>query len=250
MRTEAEVREVFRLHALGLSQAEIARRVGVARATVRGWIASDPGALARRRQAQPCAGSCHAAMNEPAYAYLLGEYLGDGCISPMKKSFRLRITCCDAYPAIMDETAEAIRSVVPGGTVGRVPRIGCTEVANYWRHWPCVLPHGEGGVKHERLIMLEPWQSAIALHREPQRFLRGLIHSDGWRGINRVRGANGSRYEYPRYQFSNRSVDIRRLFCEACDRVGVEWRQMNRWNISVAKRSSVELLDQFIGPKA
>jgi hypothetical protein len=36
----------------------------------------------------------------------------------------------------------------------------------------------------------------------------------------------------------------------ACDRIGVEWRQMNRWNISVARRASVALLDRFIGPKS
>ncbi len=57
-------------------------------------------------------------------------------------------------------------------------------------------------------------------------------------------------YAYPRYQFSNRSLDIQRLFTRACDRVGVEWRQMNRWNISVAKRGSVALLDEFVGPKS
>ena len=45
------------------------------------------------------------------------------------------------------------------------------------------------------------WQRCIALDRHPEQFLRGLIHSDGWRGINRVRGANGSPYAYPRYQF-------------------------------------------------
>jgi hypothetical protein len=37
------------------------------------------------------------------------------------------------------------------------------------------------------------------------------IHSDGWRGNNRV-VATRKRYSYPRYQFSNRSDDIRALF--------------------------------------
>jgi hypothetical protein len=35
-------------------------------------------------------------------------------------------------------------------------------------------------------------------------FLRGLFHSDGWRGLNRVH-VKGRDYSYPRYQFSNRS---------------------------------------------
>lgn len=56
-------------------------------------------------------------------------------------------------------------------------------------------------------------------------------------------------YRYPRYEFSNRSADIRALFCEYCEKVGVEWRRANRWNISVARRASVELMDRHIGPK-
>jgi hypothetical protein len=49
--------------------------------------------------------------------------------------------------------------------------------------------------------------------------------------------------------FSNRSDEIHAPFCEYCDKVGVEWRRMNRWNISVARRESVELMDRHIGPK-
>lgn len=256
MRTEGEVRDVFRLHALGLTQGEISRRTGCPRATVRDWIASGPEALLARRSACDLLGtdrppSClQASLDEPAYAYLLGQYLGDGCISRMKRTCRLRIVCCDAYPAIMSETAKAMRRVHPGSSVGLCPRVGCTEVSGYWTHWPCVLPHGQGGLKHERTIALAPWQSHIALDRQPRPFLRGLIHSDGWRGANRVRAATGKYYDYPRYQFSNRSDDIRALFCDACDRVGVQWRRMNRWNISVARRDSVRLLDEFIGPKS
>ena len=83
----------------------------------------------------------------------------------------------------------------------------------------------------------------------PQQFLRGLIHSDGCRFINTVR--HGPKvYKYPRYNFSNRSDDIRRIFCDACDLLGIEWRVMNAWNISVARRASVARLDEFIGPKA
>ena len=59
----------------------------------------------------------------------------------------------------------------------------------------------------------------------------------------------GKTYAYPRYQFSNRSADIKRIFCDACDAIGVRWRRMNQWNISVARRESVERLDAFIGPK-
>jgi len=56
-------------------------------------------------------------------------------------------------------------------------------------------------------------------------------------------------YTYPRYNFTSASSDIRRLFTDACDQLGIEWRQMNARNISVARRDSVARLDEFVGPK-
>ena len=65
---------------------------------------------------------------------------------------------------------------------------------------------------------------------------------------NRVT-VKGRDYAYPRYQFSNRSDDIRALFTYACDLVGIEWRPWGRWHISVARSASVARLDEFVGPK-
>jgi hypothetical protein len=112
---------------------------------------------------------------------------------------------------------------------------------------PCLFPQHGPGRKHHRPIFLAPWQQEI-VNAEPEKFLRGLIHSDGWRGMNRVH-VKGRDYEYPRYQFSNRSEDIKRLFTDTCDRLGIEWRRWGRYHISVARRVSVALLDEFIAPK-
>jgi hypothetical protein len=255
VRSDADVREVFRLTRDGLSISAISRRLRLSRATARDWLrAGEDAVLARpRRVGRACGGKSaehpNGALDEPAYAYLLGQYLGDGCISSVRSSYKLRIVCCDAYPGIRNECAEAIRRVRRDGRVGFVQREGCTELVNYWIHWPCLLPHGDGGVKHLRPIDLAAWQRTIALEHYPGLFVRGLIHSDGWRGTNRVRGANGSAYAYPRYQFSNRSDDITSLFVEACDRLDVETRPMTRFTVSIAKRRSVDILDRIVGPK-
>jgi len=76
-----------------------------------------------------------------------------------------------------------------------------------------------------------------------------LIHSDGCRSLNRVRGRDRW-YEYPRYTFCNASDDIRGIFCDACDQLGIPWRRMNARNISVARREGVARLDEFVGPKS
>jgi hypothetical protein len=110
-----------------------------------------------------------------------------------------------------------------------------------------LFPQHAGGREHKRKIELVSWQAEI-VDRDPGAFLRGLIHSDGWRGLNRVH-VKGRDYAYPRYQFSNRSDDIRKLFTDACDRLGVAWRRWTRYHISVARADSVAILDRFIGPK-
>jgi hypothetical protein len=102
-------------------------------------------------------------------------------------------------------------------------------------------------MKHLRRIELSDWQQEM-VDEHPKPFLRGLIHSDGCRFINRVR-VKGKAYEDPRYNFTNASDDIRGLFTAPCDRLGIEWRRMNERNISVARRGSVALLDEFVGPK-
>jgi len=56
-------------------------------------------------------------------------------------------------------------------------------------------------------------------------------------------------YEYARYSFSfsNLSADIRTIFCQHCDLLGIRWTQSNARNISVSHRDSVALLDTFVG---
>jgi hypothetical protein len=117
----------------------------------------------------------------------------------------------------------------------------------YSNHLVCLFPQHGPGPKHRRAIELATWQTDL-VREQPGQFLRGLIHSDGCRFTNRVR-AGDKIYAYPRYNFTNASSDIRGLFAATCDQLGIEWRQMNARNISIARRDSVARLDRFVGPK-
>jgi hypothetical protein len=44
-------------------------------------------------------------------------------------------------------------------------------------------------------------------------------------------------------------LDIRGIFCDACDQLGIEWRVMNATDVSIARHESVAMMDEFIGPK-
>src|ERR1700677_3322249 len=168
-----------------------------------GVAAADGPGAERGRQCPRCHGR---SMDEPAYAYLLGLYLGDGSITRGRRDvFALWIACCDDWPGLLAACRSAMSDVMPASSVFCVHYQGCTAVKSTSKHWPCLFPQHGPGRKHTRKIELEQWQSAI-VGQYPGEFARGLFHSDGWRGVNRVRRrlTDGDRwYEYPRYQFSN-----------------------------------------------
>jgi hypothetical protein len=140
---------------------------------------------------------------------------------------------------------------VPRGRVHTRRRRGAVIVEAGWKSWPELFPQHGPGPKHSRTIALSSWQGSL-VDTYPADFLRGLIHSDGCRAINRfsVDLRSGPRdYAYARYFFTNRSADIRALFCEQCERLGVRWTRSNDMTISVSQRRSVALLDSFVGPK-
>jgi hypothetical protein len=197
-----------------------------------------------------CGGRRHTLTAEEDYAYLLGIYLGDGCLSHVGRRVWLCVAMDAAYPGIVEATRSAISKVLEFRTsnVTRAMDKQLVLVRSYGREWLCLFPQHGPGRKHHRPILLADWQRAIVA-KYPGALLRGLIHSDGWRGLNRV-FVKGKAYVYPRYQFSNRSDDIRKIFTDTCDLLGIEWRPWGRWHISVARRDSVAKLDRFVGPKA
>jgi hypothetical protein len=186
-----------------------------------------------------------------SYTYLLGQYLGDGHIARSGRSLALRIYCTNAYPLIIDEVAASMASVA-GTSVHFSQKVGCTAVSSTTLHWACMLPQHGSGMKHARKIELADWQRDL-VGRYPHGLIRGLIQSDGCLATNVVHRPlpGGIRtYTYPRYFFSNLSADIRGIFTDTLDVLGIAWKQ-NRHNcISVARREAVAALDEFVGPKA
>lgn len=259
MRSEEEYQQALKLIEAGVNDCEIGRRLGIPRGTVRdwrvGWLAGSGGRTKfwtrRRVQSWNCF-RCTDGVVDQAYAYLLGVYLGDGCLSRYRRDvYRIRIFCDLMYPNIINEIATHIIIVSGKEAVGFVPKNGCVEIYAYWKHWLCLFPQHGPGHKHERTIALNPWQQKI-VDAHPKPLIRGLIQSDGPRHINEVprRIKSGiKRYRYTRYQFSNTSEDILAIFTNALDVLGVHWTRASARDISVARRGDVAYLDTFVGPK-
>lgn len=247
MRSKEDFQSVQDLHREGLNDCEIARRTGVPLTTVGRWRAN-PEIGSRRNRKSTCPICDDGCVPAADYAYLLGLYLGDGHLAKCRRDvFRLDISLDSKYPAIISECQNAVVKVRQYGVASIRNYDSWSTVYSCWKHWPCILPHGVGP-KHKRKIELQDWQQEIVSH-EPGKLLRGLIHSDGCRGLNTVRNRLKKVYSYPRYQFTSYSDDIREIFCRACEDYRVSWTQMNWRTISVARKADVELLDKIIGPK-
>jgi hypothetical protein len=248
-RTRDEFLRVRQLADDRLSDYGIAKVTGIPRSTVRVW---------RRRELPPRTYSWPPSWHVPdsfAYSYLLGCYLGDGTVTHRSRNgWELRVSCDQRYPDVMDEIRAALALTFLGtrptsfsastgaSDVVRVSHPGIGQA--FPQHGP--------GPKHLRPIVLAEWQLEVT-HREPEALIRGLIHSDGCRVVNRFNttlpSGRVATYHYIRYFFSNLSADIRNIFVEHCELLGVRVTQSNPRNLSISHRDSVAILEEIVGPK-
>ncbi|WP_428341304.1 hypothetical protein [Mycobacterium sp.] len=243
MRSAEEFNAVQRLIAAGLNDCAITRQTGIPRCTVRDWRCR-PQLRSRAAGGSPCSHD-FSRLPAKAYAYVLGIYLGDGCISRGGRVWRLRITLDSRYPKIIDRTRASIDALMPGQRAGTWRRSdNCTEVYLCSKHWPCLFPQHGPGKKHLRPIRLETWQQEL-VKQATEDFVRGLIESDGCRVVANDRGVKSVRYH-----FSNRSDDIRGLYCAALDQLGIPWTQPRWFDVAVYRKAATARLDEFVGPKA
>ena len=256
---EAIYQQALALIEQGINNCEIGRRLGIPRRTILDWRvglqARSGGRTAswsgrRRGKCFRCHGGW---VDEEAYAYLLGIYLGDGCLSLHPRGvYRLRVACDLKHPNIVNEIATQMAIVQGTERIGFTVQKGCVVVSTYWKHWACLFPQHGPGRKHERTIELDPWQQAI-VDVQCKALIRGLIHSDGNRHINEVTRETSSgskRYRYSRYMFTNASTDILGIFTDALDLLRIHWTKKSPRDIAVSRREDVALLDAFVGPKS
>jgi hypothetical protein len=235
------------LVAAGHNDCEVARRLGIPRTTVRDW--RRPAYI--RKPATSICPRCwrpswrRISFTQRDYSELLGLYLGDGYIVRTGRSDRLRLFLDTRYAGIISDARALLQRCFPTHSVGafRTAKGTTTIISVYSTHLACLFPQHGAGMKYTRDIVLEEWQSEI-MEREPWRFLRGCFRSDGCAFVNRT-----GRYEYLSYEFSNLSAQIRELFMDACDLVGVEYRNYRRY-VRICRRPSVALMQQNVGLKA
>src|SRR5207245_7840295 len=96
-----EKAQVLWLASVGWNASEIARISGIPRLTVRDWMVGKGSRLGRPSTVCSVCGGDPADLITREYAYLFGQYLGDGMLTACPRGvWRLRIFTASAYPGI------------------------------------------------------------------------------------------------------------------------------------------------------
>jgi hypothetical protein len=149
------VDEARPLHATGLTAADVARRTGLPWGTVAPWCRGDRrrSTTVERGGRAACPRCTSAPLDTKQYAYVLGQYLGDGhayvlgqylgdghITAGRRGVHSLSIVCADAWLGVRLEVVSALVAVLPASKVSMVQRIGCAEVKSYSTHWTRLSP--------------------------------------------------------------------------------------------------------------
>jgi hypothetical protein len=129
----------------------------------------------------------------------------------------LLVSLHERQEGVIERVADAIRELRPGHSVGFRRRHVVVIVNAYSNAWPILFPQHGAGRKHQRPIVLEPWQRSILEHHAAP-FVRGCIESDGCRHRRIVSGRN-------------------------CGLLSLHPRRTNRVTVSLARRAAVAKLD-------
>jgi hypothetical protein len=229
-------------------------KLSIPRGTIRGWI-KDREKLLQESLFSPKCPKCHSSHDHPSslpiedYAYILGIYLGDGCISPHAKGvYRIRITLDNAYSMIIKRVRNSLQNLYPSNRVSVVPHSvdSCSYVSCYSKNLICYFPQHGPGKKHQREIFLTEWQQTI-VDASPAEFLRGLYHSDGCRSHRIDKRYNTSNLVY---KVDNLSQDILDLVKSTCEKMELHYTQPSKGNyVAVSRQRDTQQLESILGIK-
>lgn len=256
MRTYEEYQQVKTLVDQGLNQCQVARATGIPRGTLRGWLKRGfcPQTGISKTRAMPDA-STYLNQSEDrrkAYSFILGEYLGDGCIRTMPRGvYRLDIYNDRKYEGLNQLIETRMKSILPDNKVTRLPHgSNCWDIAVYSKNLPVLFPQIGKGKKHLRKIELTPWQLEI-VDAYPHEFIKGLLYSDG--SIYQHSHDNG-KYVYLCYHFINKSRDIVDYYTRSLKQVGItkkpRWdAKRGIWVVVLYWREDCDVLSTFVSRK-
>ena len=174
------------------------------------------------------------------YSYLLGVYLGDGCISRAPRTFRLEIYMNAKDTRVIRQTADAMRELLPRNRVGFRCRPSVVVVKLVFESVATTVSTA--------------WAGPQALAADRPRVVaardRGAASGRFRAGLPRLRRvsppANRSWSQLSRVLVPQPLRGHRDAVATACDLAGLRWRRSNRETITIARRHDVARLDELM----
>lgn len=160
-----------------LSIRQIASRLGVGKSTIIRTLQESP-LRSKAEAAQLRYEPLYLAGNHEELAYLVGIYLGDGCLIQSSRTELLDIACDTKYKGLMERFANLVSRVF-----GKSPAVhkdhasNCVHIRLYGRGISSILGF-EPGPKHGRDLRIPTWIKTNASWSK--RCLRGLFETDGY----------------------------------------------------------------------
>lgn len=231
---------------LNPNKLALSKKYKIPRATIRYWLDSDY--LERKNLAKLEEDNYlekvqdRVRNNKKIYNFILGLYIGDGCITKNRMSYKLRIVQDKKYQNSIQEISCVLNDFFQkSSTVTQ--REGCSVVTIFDKYLPLYFPQHGPGKKHDRKIELSDFQIK---NIDYGNLMRGLFVSDG------------SYYlavkKYERYNFTNKSLEIINIFRDCLNHFDIlhKWRIKPNgiYIVEIQKKSEVIKMKEIVGVKS
>lgn len=180
--------------------------------------------------------------NKKIYNFILGLYIGDGCITKNKMSYKIRIVQDSKYQNSIKEIS-SVMEIFFQKRSSLTQQEGCAVVTIFDKYLPLYFPQHGPGKKHERKIELSQFQLE---NLDYENLMRGLFISDGSYYL--------AKKKYERYNFTNKSLDIINIFRQCLYHFdishGFRIKPNGIYIVEIQKKSEVMKTKEIVGVKS
>lgn len=249
--SEEKYNEAIRLFSFGYKIVEVSKLTGINRSTLSNWIVRN-GRIKKQIDTDIPLNYLMSfkdgftEQDKKDYSYLLGLYLGDGCIYKLKRTEKITITLDKKYEKLNEYTINIFSRFFNKDSYifdrSLHNRGNAIDVIHHSSHLSLIFPQHGIGKKHNRDVSLKSWQESII---DDISLVKGLIMSDGTYYLD-------NQTNIKKYSFSNKSKDIIDLMKGLLIKLNIDFKLYNKvskYELVIHSKNQAEKLHNIIGDK-
>lgn len=252
--------DVLNFRRSGMKISEIVNETGLSRSCINNWINRGAPVRAMKNMIEPLKSpielitemTSDLAEHEArmVYSFVLGMYLGDGCIHAISRSMQFTLSLDKKYNELNEYVIAVCdllfnrKASIYDRSVDRGQKTisNCINVKYCNKLLGILFPQHGVGKKHTRIIELSEWQLSFV---NDIYLCQGLFFSDGCYYFDKA----NSKWMY---SFTNKSSGIVEILRWSLDRLGIRSNIRDKGDsqiLTVKHRSDVSRLHDMIGDK-